>query len=150
MPERPYDPLDILGGAITISLGLVASFISMGYPMGSIASIGPGVFPLALGIILIVLGVAITIGGLTRPGHAPSVNLRAIAGVLAGIVAFAVLVGSAGLVPAIIACVICSRLSEPGFRPISILVLGLALSALCWAIFVFALGLPISILKWPF
>lgn len=150
MPERRFDSVDVIGGLITVTLGLVASYISLGYSMGSRVAIGPGVFPLILGVLLILLGAGILIGARGRDGEAPGANLRAIAGMMAGMVAFALLIGTAGLVPAILGCVIFSRLSEPNFRLVPVLVLGLSLSALCWGVFVFALGLPLRILEWPF
>lgn len=150
MSERRYDRAEIIGGSITVLLGLIAAFISLGYPMGNIASIGPGVFPFALGVLLILLGAGIIGSAFGEAGDAPSMNFRAVGGVIAGIVAFALLVGTAGLVPAIIGCVIGARLSEPGLRLVPVVVLGLVLSAICWAIFVLGLGLPLAILKWPF
>jgi len=147
---RQYDSVDVIGGLITVTLGLVASYISLGYPMGSTAAIGPGVFPLILGLLLIGLGLGIVLGARGREGDAPPFNLRAVVCMLAGMVAFALLIGTAGLVPAIVGCVFFSRLAEPQFRLVPVLVLGLALSLLCWAVFAFALGLPLRILGWPF
>ena len=150
MPQRRYDTTDVIGGLITMALGLVASYISLGYSMGSIVSIGPGLFPLILGVLLVLLGLGIVIDARGRTGEAPAFNLRAMACMMAGMIAFALLVGTAGLVPAIVGCVAFSRLSEPGWRPVPVLMLGLGLSALCWAVFVFALRLPLRILDWPF
>ena len=151
MSQYQYDRVDAVGGLITITLGLVTSHISLGYPMGSVVAIGPGVFPLILGMLLILLGAGILVGAWGRETEAPApLNLRAIACVLAGITAFALLIGTTGLVPAIVASVVFSRLAEPGSRPVPVIVLGLSLSLLCWLVFIVALGLPLHVLEWPF
>jgi hypothetical protein len=151
MSQRQYDKVDTIGGFITVTLGLVASYISLGYSMGSAVAIGPGVFPLLLGVLLILLGIGILVSAQGRASvEVPHLNLRAIVCVLAGITTFGLLIGSAGLLPAILACVIFSRLAESTSRIMPLIVLGLSLSALCWLIFVFALGLPLRILEWPF
>ncbi len=151
MSQRRYDSVDAIGGLITITLGLVAAYISLGYSMGSVVAIGPGIFPLILGVLLVLLGAGILMSAWGRESEAvPPLNLRVIACVLASITAFGLLIGTAGLVPAIMACVILSRLAEPGSRTVPLVVLGLALSLLCWLVFVVGLGLPLRILEWPF
>lgn len=151
MSQRRYDPVDTIGGLITVMVGLIASYISAGYSMGSTVAIGPGVFPLILGMLLVLLGAGILVSAQGKANEeVPHFNLRAVACVLAGIATFGLLIGTVGLVPAILSCVIFSRLAEPECRIMPLIVLGLSLSALCWLIFVFALGLPLRILEWPF
>lgn len=141
------DPTDAVGGGLMIGLGAAASVISLGYPMGNLARIGPGAFPLALGVILMLLGAGIILGALGRSGALPRPNWRAGATVLAALVAFAVLIDRFGLVPATIACVLVARLADGRFRLGPVLVLAAILAALCWGIFVLGLNLPIPVLE---
>ena len=56
------DPTDAIGGVLVTLIGLVTAGISSQYPIGRISNIGPGAFPLALGIIMVLLGLGIIAG----------------------------------------------------------------------------------------
>lgn len=70
--------------------------------------------------------------------------------ILASVLAFALLIGTFGLLPAVAGCVIVATVAE---RPINLafsLVLAVATCALAWVIFGFALGLTMPMFVWPF
>lgn len=144
-----FDPIDAIGGAIVLVVGLIASGISLTYPMGSSAAIGPGVFPLILGVVMSLIGVAMLGGSLNRDGTLHAMNMRATMAVFGALAVFALLIRPFGLVPAACACVVVGRLAEPDMRLLPVGVLAIALAALCWLIFVVALGLPLPVLRWP-
>lgn len=151
MTRRTFDKIDTIGGVITVTLGLIASYISKGYSMGSSVAIGPGVFPMILSVLLVLLGAGIILGAQGRATEgSPTINMRAIVCIVGSIVAFALLIGTAGLVLAIFVSVFLARMAEPGNNIFSLIALAGGLSLLCWGVFVFALGLPLTIMNWPF
>ena len=55
-------PKDFFAGLIFIGFGLVAVIIGSNYSLGTAARMGPGYFPRILGILLILLGAALSVG----------------------------------------------------------------------------------------
>jgi hypothetical protein len=137
-----------------VVLGLGALGVAIVYPVGRLAQMGPGFFPIALAVTLTLLGAAVCAGGLAR-GAAPDADDGPLVGpaarpllfVTLGLVAFAVLVRPLGLVPATVALVLIASRADRGFPWALAVPLSLALAAVATAIFVYGLGLPFRV--WP-
>ena len=150
MSEARINPRAVAGGLLAAALGVFAMWEGTGYAIGTIRRMGPGWFPLALGVLLLALGLALALWGLTRHAAAAEANeederadWRALAAVGAGLAAFAALIERAGLVPAVFALVALASLAAGPPRPLRVLVLAGAVSALSWAVFRLGLGLPL-------
>jgi putative tricarboxylic transport membrane protein len=114
--------------------------------MGTAFRMGPGYFPSVLGGVLTVLGVIVAARALwTAGGPVTLPRLRPLVLVLASVVAFAVLVQSAGLVVATVALVLVSALGGSEFRWGEVVVLAVVLAGLAIVVFVYGLGLPIPL-----
>lgn len=138
-------------GAILMAAGLFFAWYSAeNYNLGTLRRIGPGMFPMGLGVALAGLGLAIAIVAPDRRQRRPEFDLRVAAAVVAAILTFGLLVGWIGLVPAIIGTVAVGSLAESPFRPVSVILLGAGLCVLSWLIFRVGLGLPMPLLRWPF
>ena len=61
-------PKDFVAGLIFLAFGIAAIALSSGYPLGTAARMGPGYFPRILGILLVVLGAALTLRALRLHG----------------------------------------------------------------------------------
>ena len=67
---------DVWAGLMLIVIGAAAIFVARSYPFGTALRMGPGYFPVMLGALLILFGVAILAVGLrrgeriSRPGRA--------------------------------------------------------------------------------
>jgi putative tricarboxylic transport membrane protein len=141
-------PKDLCAGLLFIAVGLFTVVAARGYPMGTAVRMGPGYFPAILGAVLAVLGVIVAARGLwTAGGTVAPPQLRPLLLVLASVVAFAVLVHSAGLVVATLALVLVSALGGWEFRLGEVAVLAAVLVALAIVVFVYGLGLPMPL--WP-
>jgi hypothetical protein len=132
----------MLGGA-AYAIDAVATL-----PLGTLRRMGPGMFPVGLGGLLFLIGVGVFVPALVHSEKIPPVNARALVAVLAGVVAFAMLIGSAGLFTAILVSTVLSSLAVPGNRPLSVLLLSLGLMVFAWAIFILILNLPIALWPW--
>ncbi|MCC5986186.1 MAG: tripartite tricarboxylate transporter TctB family protein [Pararhodobacter sp.] len=138
-------------GAVLAVGGLIFAWYSAeNYDLGTFRRMGPGMFPLGLGLGLAVLGLAIAVWapekGVVRPDFNPLIAAK----IVGSIVVFGLTVAQFGLIAAVMATVIVSSLAERPFRPLSALLLGTFLCLLAWLIFRVALGLPIHMLRWPF
>lgn len=134
---------DIVGGVLFALLGLYVLATAFGYGIGTARRMDAGYYPMLLGVTAIVLGLAIAVTGLRERGTRPRVAWKPFTATIAGLVAFVLLVDSAGLIPAIWGLTGLSALADEDMRPLSILGLMVAVSIGAWLVFTVALGLPL-------
>ncbi len=133
-----------LGGLVLLALGAVFAWQALDLPFGTAHRMGPGFFPLVVALAVAGLGLALVIAAPPIPGGALPLALRPLAMISLGVLAFALLIERAGLIPAAFVAVLLSGLSEGRPRPWGILLLA-GLSALAsWAVFGRGLGLPFT------
>jgi len=141
-------PKDFFAGLMFIAFGLGAIIIGSGYPLGAAARMGPGYFPRILGILLLVLGGALSIRGLRLEGAKITLESpRPLIIVIGSVVLFAMTVSTLGLVLSSILLIVVSSAASKEFRWKEALVSGVILSALSVAGFIWGLGLQFSV--WP-
>ena len=134
---------DLLAGCLFLILGLAFLFFAQDYQLGSARRMGPAYFPVALSLILVVIGVATAARGFLVPGPPiRDVAGKALAVVTVAVVLFGLLVRGVGLGLAVAVLVIVSAAASRGFRLLPALLLGLALAVFCILVFVTGLGLP--------
>lgn len=140
----------LIGGVITL-FGLYYALQAYGtLDLGTFRRIGPGMFPLGLGIALTMLGLGIAILTPDADRDNPDFSLRPFVMVLAAVCTFAVAIAFLGLFPAIILCVFIASLAERPFRPMAPLSVSAVLCFAAWLIFRVGLGLAVPLAKWPF
>ena len=122
--------LPVLSAILLILLGLGASLIAITYRIGSFTSMGPGFIPLVR----------------ERPVKAdlPALAWRPFLVVIAGIVAWVILIETAGFFIASSAQVLLCSLALPDPKWRSMLIFTLALTIVGYLIFVLQLGVPIN------
>jgi putative tricarboxylic transport membrane protein len=141
-------PKDFFAGLIFIAFGLAAIIIGSNYSLGSAARMGPGYFPRILGILLLVLGSALSLRALKIKGDPiPRWPWKPMLIVLGSVIAFGVLVNYIGLVLATIGLVFCSSAASHEFRPREALVSGVLLATLAVGVFIY--GLSLQLPTWP-
>src|SRR5262245_11486921 len=92
---------DVWGGLMLIAIGAAAVLIARDYPFGTALRMGPGYFPVILGALLILFGLAILAGGLRRGEQVEgSWSLRALIVLPLSLILFGVLMQYGGFVPA--------------------------------------------------
>jgi hypothetical protein len=138
-----------------LGIGIVAVVLAYGYPVGTMARMGPGMLPLILGGLLTAVGLALCVrsilpvGGADTTGDAlpPLRTFRAALFVLLGLLVFAVTIRPMGLFLATVGLVLVSSRAEPGYSLAGAGVLAAVLAAMVSGIFVHGLGLPLRV--WP-
>ena len=140
---------DRAGGALVALTGLGATVVGSSYPLGSLNRMGPGFFPVSLGVILTVTGLLIALSAKASgpPGaHGPMApDLRGWACILAGVAAFAVLGQRAGLVPATFAVVFISAMGDRRNSLGAAAMLALVMVVVCVVVFVWLLNIPFNL-----
>jgi len=141
------NPKDLAAGAIFIAIGAFFALNAwFNLAIGQAFSMGPGYFPVLLGLVLIGLGVAIVLAGIGKPTSPfGDVSWRGITLVTASIVFFALTVRGLGLAPALGGATVLAALSARN-SPLFALVLSLCLTAFCVLVFIYALRLPYAVI----
>jgi hypothetical protein len=137
---------DYVGGALMVLLGLGAILQASTYKIGTLNRMGPGFFPVVLGTILALSGVAIAINAkLAEPGGAEKFlppEWRGWFCIGLSIVAFCVVGKYGGLLPATFAVVFISALGDRENTIKSAFLLAVAIMVVCVIVFWWALKLP--------
>jgi hypothetical protein len=142
------NPKDFYSGLIFIAFGVAAIGIGSNYALGTAARMGPGYFPRLLGILLIVLGAALSLRALRIRGEPlPGWKWRPTIVVLGSVVLFGLMLNTAGLVLSTVVLIVISSAASMEFRPKEALISGVLLAALCVGVFVIGLKLQLPI--WP-
>ena len=140
-------------------VGLAFAIGASNYTIGTGARMGPGYFPLILGVLMSILGAAICVGGLTKgPSDGDKVGKWAwkpVFFVLAANFAFGILlvgvpavgIPQFGLIIAIYALVFIASMAGHEFRAKSVFVLATILAIGSYIAFVWALNLQFPV--WP-
>ena len=137
------DSKDFWSGVMLIAIGAGAVFIARDYPFGTALHMGAGFFPVVLGFVLVLFGLYFAVRGLHDSAKIEANwSLRALIVLPLAFVAFGILMEHAGFVPAMLALTVGSAAAGAEFRIGEVLALSVVLTALCVALFIWALGLP--------
>ena len=138
---------DLISGVLITSVGLFVAIHAMtNLDTGTIARMGPGYFPMALGWLLSGVGIVIllmSLRGAIVNATVPKMALRPLLAVFLALLVFSFLVEPFGLVPATIALTAVAVFAErkPPLRRSVLLAIGLSLVA--WLIFTVALQMSL-------
>lgn len=150
---------DFFSGLMFMAVGTAFAWGATGYPIGTAARMGPGYFPLVLGVLLALLGAAITFKALvveTEDGEKMGAwAWRPLFFIISANLAFGVLLGglprfnlpAMGLITAIYALTFIASLAGDGFKLKEVALLATALAALSYLAFIVLLKLPLAV--WP-
>lgn len=157
---RIADPKSFLTGLFYLAFGLGSVLVSLGYTLGSLARIGPGYFPLLLGLLLIALGLLVSLRALGwRDTETPSESsqnawsflldrdLLTLAWIIASVVLFGLLLKQIGLLLAIFLLVFIASLASHERNYTRILITALVITLLSYLVFIKGLGVLLPI--WP-
>jgi len=140
---------NFLGGLGLLLFGGGYLWEALRYPLGTMRNIGPGGFPLLIGLVLVAIAVFLIVQGLMQASEEFRFPWRPFIMISLSIAVFAFLVKSVGLIAAVVAAVFVSSLSEPPVPIVRTAVLAVFLTVVSWFIFIFALGMPLQLVYWP-
>ena len=133
-------------------VGLGAVVQGRNYKIGSLTQMGPGFFPVVLGTILALCGIALAIGAKVSSPKEEEQKFRpewsAWACILVAIVAFVILGKYGGLVPATFALVFISALADRQNTAKTALILAVAMAIAAVVVFWWALQLQFQLFTW--
>lgn len=142
--------LDLWGGLLLLALGAVGIHGAWQLDLGSARNMGPGYFPMMAAVAIAVCGVGVlALAAVARDRNLWALDWGPLVSVtLAGIV-FGLLVSRAGLIPAILGCVVVATLADRRLTVLTTSALCLGLGILSYLIFIQLLGLSIPAFRVP-
>ncbi|MCI5074183.1 tripartite tricarboxylate transporter TctB family protein [Oricola sp.] len=120
------------------------------FELGTFRRVGPGMFPLLLGLAMAALGLGIAILAPDKDRDLPDFSFTSLLFVLGGVACFAALIAPFGLFAAVFASVLVASLAERPVKLVPALMVACVLFAGGWLIFSYALGLSLPMFRWPF
>ncbi|MEU4420231.1 tripartite tricarboxylate transporter TctB family protein [Actinoplanes sp. NPDC024001] len=141
---------DVLAGGIFVLIGGVFVVGSLGYDRGTPLRMGPGYFPLLVGAIVTLLGLAIVVKGLVAGEDITfgSVPWRAIVLIVAAVVFFGYFVRRLGFVPTSLVTALLTALASRRVRPLTAVAVAVGLTVAATLIFIVGLQLRLPLWGW--
>jgi hypothetical protein len=141
-------PKDFWAGVMFAAFAVVAVLAARGYSLGSAGRMGPGYFPLLLGLVLGGLGALLIGRSLVLDGEPlPRFHVVPLAIIAVAVCLFGLAIEPLGLVVSLAILVTLSAWAGRQFRLVETMALALALIVFSVGVFVYALGLTINV--WP-
>lgn len=136
----------LFAGVLFVLFGFLVIWLASLYKLGTATNMGPGYFPMALGIVLACLGAVAVIQALraNTDDAVGDFELLPLFFLTASVVAFGLLVDRIGLVGSTFALVLLSSYNRILKKPIEVLSIASVLSILCVGLFVYGVDLGFS------
>jgi hypothetical protein len=151
LPKDSLLRAEMVAALAVIGFGVAVALLGSSYPLGTASRMGPGYFPVMLGAALVLTGVLLVVEAWRAPPATPGAGRFPVGPALAlvaGVLAFALLLRPAGLVPAIFALVLIATLGERPWKPVGALVIAAGMSAVSVALFIEGLRVPLRPFWW--
>ena len=137
---------DFGAGLFLIAIGLFALWQGWHLPMGTLRSMGAGMLPISLAVMLCVGGAALILTSITTRGEAMEAwSVRGLAFIVGGVVVFAYTIQTLGLMFAGPLSMIIGMLASDEFEWKEAIIFSVILTGACALLFKTALGLPIPV-----
>lgn len=140
-------PQDLAAGLFLLALALFGAIGSANLSFGKLATIGPGLMPRSVALLVAAFGLLLIVQAVTALGaRLEAWSLRGMIFVLGAVVMFAATIRPVGLAISGPLAILLSAMAERSTRPLEIIVFAVVMTAFCIGLFKFLLRLPIPVL----
>jgi len=138
---------DFWSGVMFLCFAAVGLYVSRAYSLGSAGRMGPGYFPLLLGISLGILGLILVVRSMAQADEPmPRLSIRPLFFLVLSVIVFGLTIQGLGLIISLLLTLAIAALANPGAKLVETAALAIGLAALSVGVFSYALKLPIPIL----
>ena len=140
---------EAVSGLMFLAIAIYVSVSTLlGLDIGGLEQMGPGFFPLALGIILGIIGVLVLLGAKPDEDDQLPVNWRAVILIGGAPIAFGLTVRTLGLVPALLISVAMATLSSAKIKPLGGAAIIVGVTLFCVVVFKFGVRVPYDLFNY--
>lgn len=136
---------DIFLAVVVVIGGIIVMISSYQLQMGTLARIGSGAFPFALGFLFVFLGVLNYLFNSTEDSQEIKFKYRNFIGIIGTVIFFAISIEKLGILITSFFCVIISRIIVSGKDFMKTILLAIIVSILAFVIFSIILRLPLPL-----
>lgn len=146
--ERRRSFPDVLAGAVFVLIGGAFAVGSLSYELGTLLRMGPGYFPLVVGVILVALGLGVLVKGLIAGEDITfgTIPWRAVVVIVVALVFFGFCVRRLGFAPTSMVTALLTTLASRRIRPLTAIAVAAGLTLA--AVLIFVVGLQLRIPLW--
>lgn len=152
MKPNQLNHKDLLGGGLMLLIGLGTSLKASDYDLGSLQQMGPGFFPMSLGVILAITGALIIFAGLRTAISIPAPlfhpQWRGWFCICASLIAFIVAGEYFGLLPATFLTVLIAAFGDRKNSLKAALSLAATMTIVCLIVFSWLLQVQFPLFMW--
>ena len=146
---RHRDTKDLVGGlALTVFVLFAAYYANEHYDIGDLRRMGPGFFPVSLGLTLAVLGLLVALPAWFRQGPEIRPAWPTLGLVILSLVVFSFSLKTLGIVFASMLAVFISSLPDRGIGWRTRLILSLGVAVVTYLIFIVGLSMVLPVWPW--
>lgn len=139
--------IDFYCGLLLLSIAALAIWLVSELDFGTAREMGPAYFPLVVAGLLGAMSLFMVVRGIVRPeGEMAPIEIRPLFFILLSFLAFGLLIVRGGLVLAILAQVGLAHFASPETRVVETILFALGLALFSSVVFVYLLGIPVSLL----
>ncbi len=143
MKSISFDSTNAICGTIFVALGVFFAYQSFNLELGTTFRMGPGYFPLALAIVMTLLGVVILVQSTRIEGEPIGpIAWRGVLFILPAPIFFGLTVRGLGFVVALFFTALIACFASQKMRPLMAVALSFGITVFSVAVFSYALGLP--------
>lgn len=146
--DRKLNSWELGAALVLFAIGAFLTWTGLGYSVGTVRHMGPGFFPVAVGIVLMMLSAAIMLEVRHSKTPAPTFSLRPLVATVVGLAAFGALIEPVGLVPATFVLVFVASYGDSAMSTARAVIVAAAVAAMGYAVFVLGFRLPIHPFWW--
>ena len=136
------------GAGAIAAFGAAMAWVGSSYGVGTLAQMGPGYFPVVLGLLTAGLGVLTFLEVRHSDAPPPEVPWRAALFVFSGVLLWALLVERIGLLIASALLIVLCSLGRKPVKITTMLLTAAGMSILAVVIFIYGFNLPLRVIKW--
>jgi hypothetical protein len=146
---RHRDTQDLVGGLALMALGLFAAYYAHdNYELGDLRRMGPGFFPVSLGLALAVLGLLVALPAWFREGPKVQPAWKTLGLVMLSLVVFSFTLKTLGVVFATVLAVLLSSMADKTIAWKNRLFLCVGVAATTYVIFIMGLSMILPVWPW--
>jgi hypothetical protein len=133
---------------VVVLFGGTMAYFGSQYPIGTVARMGTGYFPVILGLLTMGVGLVTLLSVRTSNAPAPDVPWRVFFFVFLGVLAWALLVERVGLLPSSMVLIVLSSLGRAPLHLRTVALTAVIVSVAVVFIFINGFGLPLRPVVW--